>query len=215
MQLSESSLQILKNFSSINQNIMIEAGNVIKTISEARNILATAVIDDEFPEDTGIYDLNEFLNVLGLVDSEPHIKWGPDQYCIIQDSSGRSKIKYYFSPRNTLTYPEKDIKMPDGDVKFELDNSTLNKIKRAASALGHEEVSITGSNNVITLSVLENENSTSNVYSIDVDGEYTSDNFNFIMTFLKYFVKSLCPYSFFLFFHRIQIRYANTRIHVF
>ena len=95
MELSENTLQVLKNFSTINQNLMIRAGNTVKTISEARNVLATAVVDAEFPTDFGVYDLNEFIGVLGLVDT-PRLKFD-DEYATVSDSTGRSKVKYFFS----------------------------------------------------------------------------------------------------------------------
>jgi len=179
MELSENTLQVLKNFSTINQNILIHQGNTIKTISEARNVLATAVVSDEFPEDIGIYDLNEFLGVLNLVDT-PRLKF-EDGHCVVSDSTGRSKIKYFFSPEEVLTTPQKDIKMPEPEVKFTLDNDTLNKLKRAALALGHSEVSISGQNGVLSLSVLESKNTTSNAFSIDIDGDFTGV-FNFILS---------------------------------
>jgi len=179
MELSESTLSVLRNFSGINQNIMIRTGNVVKTISEARNVLATAKVDVEFPQDVGIYDLNEFLGVLGLVDT-PRLKF-EDEYVTIGDSTGRSKVKYFFSPEETLTTPSKDITMPQGDVNFVLDNDTLNRLKKAASALGHNEVSITGKNGVLSLSVVESQNSTSNAFSIDIDGNFGDATFNFIM----------------------------------
>lgn len=179
MELSDNTLQVLKNFSTINQNVMIRSGNTIKTISEARNVLATAVVDVEFPQDFGIYDLNEFIGVLGLVDT-PRLKF-EDEYVTIGDSTGRSKVKYFFSPEETLTTPSKDIKMPEAEVKFTLDNDTLNRLKKAASALGHGEVSITGKNGVLSLSVVESQNSTSNQFSIDIDGDFGDATFNFIL----------------------------------
>lgn len=180
MELSDNTLQVLKNFSTINQNIMIRTGNTIKTISEARNVLATAVVDAEFPQDFGIYDLNEFIGVLGLVDT-PRLKF-EDEYVTVSDSTGRSKVKYFFSPEETLTTPQKDIKMPEAEVKFTLDNDTLNRLKKAASALGHGEVSITGKDGVLSLSVVESQNSTSNQYSIDIDGDFGNATFNFILS---------------------------------
>ena len=180
MELSENTLSVLRNFSTINQNIMFREGNVLKTISEARNVLASATLDAEFPQDFGIYDLNEFIGVLGLVD-KPSLKF-QEEYVQVGDSSGRSKIKYFFSPEETLTSPSKDIKMPEADVKFTLDNDTLNKIKRAATTLGHNEVSITGKDGVLSLTVVESQNSTSNAFTIDVPGEFASSDFNFILS---------------------------------
>ena len=179
MELSDNTLQVLKNFSTINQNVMIRAGNTIKTISEARNVLATAVVDVDFPQDMGVYDLNEFLGVLNLVDT-PRLKFG-DGFTTVSDSTGRSKVKYFFSPEETLTTPQKDINMPDADVKFVLDNGTLNKLKRAASALGHDEVTISGKDGVLSLSVVESQNSTSNAFSIDIDGDFGEAVFNFVL----------------------------------
>ena len=180
MELSEKTLEVLKNYSSINQNVMIKQGNTIRTITEARNVLSTAVVDVEFPKDFGIYDLNEFIGALSLVD-KPTLTFA-DEYVTISDSTGRSSIKYFFSPEETLTTPSKDINMPEGEVKFTLDNDTLNKIRRAASTLGHDEVSISNNNGVLSMSVVDSQNSTSNKFSIDIDGNFDqSVNFNFIV----------------------------------
>ena len=180
MELSENTLSILKNFAGINQNCLIKQGNVIRTITEARNVLATAVVDSEFPNDFGVYDLNEFIGSLTLVD-KPMLTFS-DGFVSITDTSGRSKIKYFFSPEETLTTPSKDIVMPEAEVKFTLDNETLNKIRRAASTLGHDEVSISNKNGVLNISVVDVQNATSNAYSIDVDGEFDQNsNFNFIL----------------------------------
>lgn len=181
MELNEKTLNVLKNFSGINQNLLIQEGNTIKTISEARNVVATAVVEEQFPQKFGIYDLNEFIGVLGLVD-EPNLRFA-EESVTVSDSTGRSKVKYFFSPEETLTSPTKDVNMPEPDVSFMLDNETLNKLKRAASTLGHSNVSITPSGGgILSLSVVDNENSTSNTYSIDIDGEYTSSDFNFIIS---------------------------------
>ena len=181
MELSENTLNVLKNFSGINPNMMIRSGNTIKTISEARTVLSTAVVDADFPKDFGIYDLNEFMGVLQLVDA-PSLKF-EDDYVIVNDSTGRSKVKYFYSSEETLTTPQKDITMPEANVKFKLDNETLSKLKRAASALGHTEISISGKDGVLSLSVVDSNNKTSNVFSIDVSGEFDNDvAFNFILS---------------------------------
>ena len=180
MELNDGTLQVLKNFSGINQNILINQGNTLKTISEARSVVAKAIIDAEFEKSFGIYDLNEFIGVLSLVDT-PRLKFD-DEYVTIGDSTGRSKVKYFFSAEETLTTPSKDITMPAADVKFVLTNDTLAKLKRAASALGHSEVSITNSGGSLGLSVVDSQNSTSNAFSIDVDGEFAADSvFNFVL----------------------------------
>ena len=180
MEFSDNTMSVLRNFSDINQNILVKEGNILKTISEARNVLSTAELDDSFPKCFGVYDLSEFIGVLGLVD-KPNLSFEED-YMTINDSTGRTKIKYFYSSLDTLTTPSKDINMPSAEVKFKLESAVLDKIKRAASTLGHSEVSITDSNGAIKLSVIDSQNSTSNTFSIDTVGEY-SDNakFNFIL----------------------------------
>lgn len=179
MELSSFTMQTLKNFASINSNLVIRGGNTIMTMSEAKNVLALATVDEDFPQEIGIYDLNEFLSVLNLFESS-NLKF-QENNLIISDSSGRSKIKYFYSDIDMLTSPTKPLTMPSSEIKFTLDQNTLNSLKKAASALGHNEVSITGGNGVITLSIVDTENSTSNTYSIDVVGDYETEDFNFIL----------------------------------
>ena len=184
MKLTEYTMQVLKNFSAINSNIVFRTGNEISTISEPRNILSTASVDVNFPSEFGIYDLNEFLGVLSLVD-EPQIKF-EEKFAVISDSVGRSKIKYFFTETEMLTSPNstmltKAAAMNDFEVNFTLDQDTLNKIKRATSALGHTSVSITPSNGAIALTVFDPENPTSNTFTIELAGKYESESFNFIL----------------------------------
>lgn len=180
MELNSNTIDILKNFSSINTNLLVHEGNTIKTISDARNVVASAMVTEEFPQKFGIYDLNEFIGVLSLV-QEPNLKF-EEQFVSIADATGRSNIKYFFSPEETLTSPQKDITMPEADVKFTIDNDTMSRIKRAAATLGHEEMTITNSDGSLLLSVMDNSNSTSNNYSIEVGGEFPENStFNFVL----------------------------------
>ena len=130
-----------QNFSDINPNILINEGNTIKTISEPKNVLASATVDNKFTQKFGIYDLKEFIGVLSLVD-QPNLNFA-DESVTVSDQSGRSKVRYFFSPEETLTSPQKDINMPECEVQFDLDANTLTKLRNAASTLGHNEVSVT------------------------------------------------------------------------
>jgi hypothetical protein len=180
MELTENVQQVLKNFAGINPNIVIDQGNTIKTVSEGRNVLGKATLDVEFPSKIGIYDLNEFLSVLGLVD-HPKLTF-EETHVNVGDSTGRSKIRYFFTDPEHLTTANKDIVMPECEVIFNMGNDTLNKIKRASSALGHSDMSIRANNGSISLTVFDAGNPTSNTFTIDVDGKYESDQFNFIIS---------------------------------
>lgn len=179
MQLNDNTLAVLKNFATIQPNIILSEGNVVKTIAEAKNVMSVATLDQTFDKDVGIYNLDEFLAVLGLVDT-PELDFG-DDYVTIKDSSGRSKVKYFYSDPGVLTFPAKDIPMPDAEVNFELDEVTLNRIRKAASALGHEKMSINADEGGIRLTVVDNTDSTSNAFDIVVPGTSETDDFTFVM----------------------------------
>jgi len=178
MELSTFTMNLLKNYSGINPNLVIREGNSIMTMSEAKNVLAQATVPETFDREVGIYDLSEFLSVLNLFDTS-YVKLD-EKWMTVSDSSGRSKIKYFFSDVDILTSPTKPIAMPSPEVTFHLDQDTLSRVKKAASALGHDQLSITPGEGVVTLTVVDIENVTSNTYSIDVPGEHSGD-FNFIL----------------------------------
>jgi len=175
MNISENTMQILKNYGSINPNFIARKGNTITTISEAKNILSSCSVEEEFNQDVGIYDLNEFLNVLSLVD-QPKLDM-EEKWVTISDQTGRSKIKYFFTDPEMLTSPtEKMIQnagnMESFEISFTLDNDTLNKVKRAASALGHTSMKVESKDtDGVVLMVFDTENPTSNTFSIDVPGQ--------------------------------------------
>ena len=177
--IDDNTMQVLKNFATINPNIVIEEGSTLRTISEAKNVVSKSALDVEFPAKFGIGDLNEFIATLNLVD-QPNLTFSED-YVVISDSVGRSRINYYFSDIDVLTAPTQEVKMPEADVTFELDRDTFSKVRRAASVLGHSTVSVTNIDNTVFLKVKDNSDSTSNEFEIAVPGTFTAgDNFNFI-----------------------------------
>ncbi len=180
MELSNRTVEILRNFSTINPNIVVNGGNVLKTMSIAKNIVSRAEIDESFPNTFGIYDLSEFLSVLSLVD-RPSITFG-ENFCTVSDGSGLSSVKYFYSDPEMLSAPKKDIVMPECEVKFLLTNETLSKIKRASSALGYENISIRPNGSAVEITVVDTDDSTSNSFSLLVEGQFPEGaDFNFIM----------------------------------
>lgn len=180
MELSERTINVLKNYATINPNIVFNEGNTIKTMAVARNVVSSAAVEENFPRTFGIYDLNEFLNALSLV-KNPSMTFS-DDYLTVNDGSGLSAIKYFYSDPDMLTAPNKDITMPEAEVKFTLTQETLAQLKRASSALGHNEITISPSNGAIMLTVGDNSDSTSNEFSINVDGNYPEDtDFRFVI----------------------------------
>ena len=100
----------------------------------------------------------------------------------ISDGSGRSSLKYFYSDPSILTTTNNEIVMPSADVTFRLDHETMNRIKKAASVLGHTEVSVQNEDGVIVLAVANNEDTSSNAIKIAVDGEASGEDFKYIFS---------------------------------
>ena len=175
MKLSDSTLSLLKNFSSINQSILFKEGSKLRTISVMKNILAEATITEEFSKDFGIYDLNQFLNGLSL-HQKPELDFAADGYVVIRE--GRSRSKYFFAdPSVIVTPPDKAIELPSEDVCFELSTTVLERLLKAAAVYQLPDFSAVGENGVVKLVVRDKKNDTSNAHE-EVVGE-TDNKFSF------------------------------------
>jgi len=175
MKLSDKTLTVLKNFSSINQSILFKQGKQLRTISVMKNILAEATIEEDLPKDFGIYDLNQFLNGLNLHQSA-ELDFANDGYVMIKE--GKSRSKYFFADPNVIvTPPDKSISLPSEDVCFLLDTKELDKLLKAAAIYQLPDLSVVGEAGVVKLVVRDKKNDTSNDFSIVV-GE-TNDEFVF------------------------------------
>lgn len=177
--ISNDTLSVLRNFSSINPNVVLKPGQEVKTISEAKNILAVADITEDFPTEMGIYDLNEFLSVVNLV-NDPQLNFGDNHVDVV---GGNSKVKYFFSDSSILTTPQKDITMPECEVTVSLTSETLSQIRKAASALGHSEMAISAVENGVNIKVFDSKDSSANIYNIQLanDAGYNDGQFEFVI----------------------------------
>ena len=183
MNLSDKTLAILKNFAGINNSILVKQGNSLRTISVAKNILAEARIDEEFSRDFAIYDLNQFLNGLGL-HQDPELDFKENSYLTIRE--GKRRVKYFFAdPAVIISPPEKEITLPSEDIRFKLDSTCLEKLLKAAAVYQLPDLSAIGEAGVIKLVTRDKKNDTSNEFAIvvgETDKEFT---FNFKVENIK------------------------------
>jgi hypothetical protein len=183
MKLSDNTLSVLKNFSTINQSILFKQGNKLRTISVMKNILAEVTIAEEFPKDFGIYDLTQFLNGMGLHHS-PELNFEADNYVVIKE--GKMRSKYFFADPNVIvTPPDKEISLPSEDVSFELSTDQLDKLLKAAAIYQLPDLSVVGENGVVKLLVRDKKNDTSNDFSIVVGETESEFAFNFKVENIK------------------------------
>ena len=182
MKLSNNTTNILKNFSQINQSILIKEGNKLKTISVMKNILAEAEVEEEFEKDFAIYDLNQFLSGLSLYDA-PDLDFG-ESYLTIRD--GRRRAKYFFAdPDVIVSPPEKEITLPSRDVCFTVATQQLDKLLKAASIYQVPDLSAVGRNGKIELVVRDKKNDTSDEFSEEVGETDLSFGFYFKVEIIK------------------------------
>jgi hypothetical protein len=183
MKLSDKTISVLKNFSSINQSILFKEGNKLRTISVMKNILAEATITEEFAKDFGVYDLNQFLNGLSL-HQRPELDFGNDGYVVIRE--GKMRSKYFFADPNVIvTPPDKEITLPSEDVCFEVSTEQLDKLLKAAAVYQLPDLSAVSENGVVKLVVRDKKNDTSNDFAIVVGETDSEFSFNFKVENIK------------------------------
>ena len=177
MKISDNTKEILKNFSEINPNLMITPGKTIKTISTMKNILATAEVEEDFPQDIAIYDLSEFLGMMSLF-SKPTFTFD-EKFMTINEEGTSTKSKYFFADASILTIPQKDVKMPDTEVEFTLTEADLIKVKKAAAMLQLPDISVKSNDGDIMMSAIDKKNETANTYGVKVGVCDTNKSFDF------------------------------------
>jgi hypothetical protein len=183
MKLSDKTINLLKNFSDINQSILFKKGNKIRTISVMKNILAEAEVQEEFPKDFGIYDLNQFLRGVFL-HNQPELDFSNDGHVVIRE--GKTRSKYFFAePSVIVTPPDQSLTLPTMDVEFDLSTEQLEKIRKAVLAFQLPDLSVVGEAGVVKLVIHDKKNETSNDFQVivgETDGEFC---FNFKVENIK------------------------------
>lgn len=188
MILSQNTLKILQNFAQINPNIVIEKdSNTLKTVSEAKNIMAQAETDDVFDAEIGIFDLNEFLSAVAVIPSPEFIF--DSNHITIRSTTSKSSIKYFCASPSILTYPKSTISDPKYDISITLSTENIMMLKKAASVLSHDRFSFVkeADSSDVYIQVSDINNKSSNAYreiigTVDDNSEFS---FNFLIANLK------------------------------
>jgi gp45 sliding clamp, C terminal len=176
MKLSENTTNILKNFSTINPSLLVHPGNIITTMSPTKSIYAKAMVEENFPTQFAIYELNKFLGITSLF-KEPELDFGDRQVKIV---SGRQSVNYTYADPSMIVAPDpnKDINFPAADVEFSISQEELQKVVRASGVLQLPEIAVTGDNHHITVTATNSKNPTTDVFAVEV-GE-TDKSFSMI-----------------------------------
>jgi len=165
MQFDAKTVSILRNFSSINPSVLFKPGKNVATISPSRSILAKAVIPVEIEGEFAIYDLSQFLGALSMFD-DPELVVGANA---MQIRKGSEKINYRFAePSLILSPPEKEVRLPDPEITFDLKEDVLTRTLKALSVIGCPELAVTGEDGVIYLEAINVKNDAASTYRVEV-----------------------------------------------
>ena len=167
MNLSSDTVAVLKNFSDINQNILVKPGNKVQTISTMKNILAEAEISEKFDSEFAIYDLPEFLRAVELF-QKPSLNFNGGSNVQIADNNSKQSIKYFFADKSVIVAPTKNITMPDKEVTFTLKKDDFARLQKGVMTLNLPDVAVKGDGKTITLVATDKKNKSSNDYSMAV-----------------------------------------------
>ena len=179
MKLSNNTISVLKNFASINQNLVIKEGNEITTMSAMKNIVAKATVTEDFPKEFAIYDLNEFLAALSLF-INPILTFNDGFVMITEENSNKgTSLKYFYSDPSVVTSPSKTITMPSKEISFTLNGEDLDKLKRAAGVIQAPDLVLEKKDVGVYLTVKDKKNDTANTFSLDVDTVADGSDFKF------------------------------------
>ena len=175
MKLSDNTKMVLRNFATINQNLVIKEGSELLTMSAMKNIVAKAEVEETFPKEIAIYDLNEFLATISLF-AVPVLEF-EEQYLIIkEEDQPHKKLKYFYSDPSVVQTPSKTISMPSEEVSFELKIEKLLEMKKAAGVISSPDMVLQKLNGSSSLLAKDKKNDTANNYSSDIktdgDGEF-------------------------------------------
>lgn len=165
MKLSDETLAVLKNFSSINQSILIRSGNVLRTVSPQKTMMARVDVNESFPQEFAIFDLPKFLGVLSLF-KEPEITFDTDFLTV---GDGKNSVKYVFAdPSIIVAAKDQEISLPSVDVTFKVTADQLQNVLKAAGVIGVDDVTFEGDGKVLKMVAHEKKNKSSNKYVLDL-----------------------------------------------
>jgi hypothetical protein len=182
MKISNETKDVLKNFSTINPGIKIDAGNKLQTISNMKNILAVATVTEQFPQGFSVYNLPEFLGATSLFE-DPEFQFNDSAMTIADDNSSMS---YFYASEGMVTSPEKMITMPEAEVNFDMSSTLLSDLQKASSVLGVNDLVLESTGGNVQFTVKDKKNSTTNTFSRMVkEGDGASFSMNFKIENLK------------------------------
>lgn len=175
MKISTQTLQVLKNYASINPNLLVKPGSVLSTISTNKNIFAKASVTESFPASFAIYDMQQFLGVVSIFE-DPDFTFNEHSVTI---ASGNKSIEYVYTQPEMVVAPSdsvaQKIAVTNPEITFNLPAQTLNEVIKATSILQLDKINVVTENGTVNVVVADPKNPSSNKFSVSVEGTSSMD----------------------------------------
>lgn len=174
MKLSENTLTVLKNFSTINDGLVLRKGNVQRSMATDKSVLVEAEFTEAIPQDFGIYDLSQFLGNITTL-SEPELEFRGND--VILNDEVITLTYRSCSPTLVVSPPDKKLELKTVDVEFDLSAASLQKIIKIAAMNSFPVLAVEGKNGKISL-LASDDSDTSNTAEMHLT-DYAGENVKF------------------------------------
>lgn len=165
MNLNAKTLEVLKNFYSINPSLVVKEGNVLATISTNKTVLAKATVPDVFTQRFAMYNLGRFINsVTSYENAELEFH---NNHVVIKESGKTESTRLSYADESGIKIPpEKALVLSTIDASCKITTANLRAVQKQLGILDVPEIAVVGDGVNIYLQAVDSKNVTSDVFSI-------------------------------------------------
>ena len=162
MKISQNTINLLQSFSQISSNLLVKPGSKLATRNGPVNsIQARAIVEENFPVQFAIYDLNQLLSLIS-VSQDPDIEFG-EKSMIIRSGNG-GEIEYFYADPTMVTAPSENPPQLEDIFTFDMTSSDITTIVKTASIVSATMMSIEAKNGSVIMSINDPKNNTSHSF---------------------------------------------------
>ena len=183
MKLSHETIAILKHAASINPGIIIDPGSMIFSMHESKTTRMQATVQEDFPVQVALINLNQFLNSLTLF-TDPELEFC-EESVFITGNNGQ-KIQYYYSDPSVIQQSNKQLKAEiDYEFEFNLSKEDISQLNKAAAVIGVDDICVYNDGADIYISALDKRRQAGNHFDFMVGSDSSLEGKHFKIFFRK------------------------------
>lgn len=165
MKFNARTLQILRNFSTINQSIVFKPGTRLTTLSPTKSVMARATVETEFESSFAIFDLPNLLGALTLFE-DPELSASSQ---VLEIREGGRRMNYMLADLSLVVEPpSKDVELPSPEVQFTLKSDEFSRLMKALAVIGAPQLAVTGDGETMYFETHNAKNPSESTYRVEV-----------------------------------------------